>query len=246
VKDKELTVSGRRRYRMDVMRGLGEHGESTPLAGVENLMLHFTPYSEDWSKLPVIVSGEGCYVTDDRGRRYIDGLAGLFTTQVGHGRAELAEVAAKQMKELGFFPNWSFQHPRSLELAAKISEIAPGDLNSTFFVSSGSEAVETVIKIARQYHKVNGEPGRYKIISRDVAYHGTTMGALSVTGLSSFKAPFEPLPSGFFHVKNTQQDPEGAADAIEQMIEAEGPELVAAVILEPVQNAGGCLVPPPD
>ena len=231
---------------MDVMRGLGEHGESTPLAGVENLMLHFTPYSEDWSKLPVIVSGEGCYVTDDRGRRYIDGLAGLFTTQVGHGRAELAEVAAKQMKELGFFPNWSFQHPRSLELAAKISEIAPGDLNSTFFVSSGSEAVETVIKIARQYHKVNGEPGRYKIISRDVAYHGTTMGALSVTGLPSFKTPFEPLPSGFFHVKNTQQDPEGAADAIEQMIEAEGPELVAAVILEPVQNAGGCLVPPPD
>jgi adenosylmethionine-8-amino-7-oxononanoate aminotransferase len=230
---------------MDVMRGLGEHGEPTRMAGVENLMLHFTPYAEDWSKLPVIVSGEGSYVTDDKGRSYIDGLAGLFTTQVGHGRAELAEVAAKQMKELGFFPNWSFQHPRSLELAHKIAEIAPGDLNSTFFVSSGSEAVETTIKLARQYHKVNGEPGRYKIISRDVAYHGTTMGALSVTGLPSFKAPFEPLPSGFFHVKNTQQDPEGAADAIEQMIEAEGPELVAAVILEPVQNAGGCLVPPP-
>src|SRR5918995_1092035 len=231
---------------VDVMRGLGEHGDSTPLGGVENLMLHFTPYAEDWSKLPVIVSGEGCYVTDERGNTYIDGLAGLFTTQVGHGRPELAEVAAKQMKELGFFPNWSFQHPRSLELAAKISEIAPGDLNSTFFVSSGSEAVETVIKLARQYHKTNGEPGRYKIISRDVAYHGTTMGALPVTGLPSFKAPFEPLPSGFFHVKNTQQDPEGAADAIEEMIEAEGPELVAAVILEPVQNAGGCLVPPPD
>src|SRR5829696_8002554 len=231
---------------MDVMRGLGERGNGTSLAGVENLMLHFTPYSEDWSKLPVIVSGEGCYVTDDKGNDYIDGLAGLFTTQVGHGRSELAEVAAKQMKELGFFPNWSFQHPRSLELAHKISEIAPGDLNSTFFVSSGSEAVETVIKLARQYHKANGEPGRYKIISRDVAYHGTTMGALSVTGLPSFKAPFEPLPSGFFHVRNTQQDPEGAADAIEQMIETEGPELVAAVILEPVQNAGGCLVPPPD
>jgi adenosylmethionine-8-amino-7-oxononanoate aminotransferase len=231
---------------MDVMRGLGERGNGNPLSGVENLMLHFTPYDEDWSKLPVIVSGEGCYVTDDRGNTYIDGLAGLFTTQVGHGRSDLAEVAAKQMKELGFFPNWSFQHPRSLELAAKISEIAPGDLNSTFFVSSGSEAVETVIKLARQYHKVNGEPGRYKIISRDVAYHGTTMGALSATGLPGFKAPFEPLPSGFFHVRNTQQDPEGAADAIEQMIEAEGPELVAAVILEPVQNAGGCLVPPPD
>jgi adenosylmethionine-8-amino-7-oxononanoate aminotransferase len=231
---------------MDVMRGLGERGDGTSLAGVENLMLHFTPNSEDWAKLPVIVSGEGCYVTDDKGNDYIDGLAGLFTTQVGHGRSELAEVAAKQMKELGFFPNWSFQHPRSLELAAKISEIAPGDLNSTFFVSSGSEAVETVIKLARQYHKTNGEPGRYKIISRDVAYHGTTMGALSVTGLPGFKAPFEPLPSGFYHVRNTQQDPEGAADAIEQMIEAEGPDLVAAVVLEPVQNAGGCLVPPPD
>jgi adenosylmethionine-8-amino-7-oxononanoate aminotransferase len=231
---------------MDVMRGLGERGDSTPLAGVENLMLHFTPYSEDWSKLPVIVSGEGSHVTDDKGNTYIDGLAGLFTTQVGHGRTELADAAHKQMKELGFFPNWSFQHPRSLELAAKIAEIAPGDLNSTFFVSSGSEAVETIIKLARQYHKANGEPGRYKIISRDVAYHGTTMGALSVTGLPSFKAPFEPLPSGFFHVRNTQQDPEGAADAIEQMIETEGPELVAAVILEPVQNAGGCLVPPPD
>src|SRR5918993_948435 len=197
------------------MRGLGEGEDRTPLAGVENLMLHFTPYAEDWSKLPVIVSGEGCYITDDRGNNYIDGLAGLFTTQVGHGRT-------------------------------KIAEVAPGDLNSTFFVSSGSEAVETVIKLARQYHKTNGEPGRYKIISRDVAYHGTTMGALSVTGLPGFKAPFEPLPSGFFHVRNTQQDPEGAADAIEQMIEAEGPELVAAVILEPVQNAGGCLVPPPD
>ena len=231
---------------MDVMSGLEERGGSKPLAGVENLMLHFTPYEEDWAKLPVIVSGDGCYVTDDQGKTYVDGLAGLFTTQVGHGRAELADVAAKQMKELGFFPNWSMHHPRSLELAAKISEIAPGDLNSAFFVTSGSEAVETVIKLARQYHKANGEPGRYKIISRDVAYHGTTMGALSVTGLPDFKVPFEPLPSGFFHVSNTQQDPEGAADAIERMIEAEGPELVAAVILEPVQNAGGCLVPPPD
>ena len=231
---------------MDVMRGLGERGESANRRGIDNLLLHFTPFDEDWSKLPVIVSGEGCYVTDDGGNSYIDGLGGLFTTQVGHGRSELAEVAAKQMKELGFFPNWSFQHPRSLELAAKLAEIAPGDLNASFFVSSGSEAVETVIKLARQYHKANGDPGRYKIISRDVAYHGTTMGALSVTGLPSFKAPFEPLPGGFFHVRNTQQDPEGAADAIEEMIEAEGADQVAAVILEPVQNAGGCLVPPPE
>src|SRR5918997_4211608 len=215
---------------MDVMRGLDEYGESTPLAGVENLMLHFTPYVEDWSKLPVIVSGEGCYVKDDKGRSYIDGLAGLFTTQVGHGRTELAEVAAKQMKELGFFPNWSFQHPRSLELAQKIAEIAPGDLNSTFFVSSGSEAVETAMKLARQYHEANGEGGRRKFISRRIAYHGTTMGALSLTGIPAFKTPFEPLLDGAMHVSNTRQDPEGAADAIEEAIEFAGPETVAAVI----------------
>src|SRR3989337_4471894 len=147
-------------YWMDVMRGLGEGGDGTPLPGVENLMLHFTPYAEDWAKLPVIVSGEGCYVTDDRGNSYIDGLAGLFTTQVGHGRVELADVAYRQMKELGFFPNWSFQHPRSLELAERIAEIAPGDLAGTFFVSSGSEAVETIIKLGRQYPKGNREAGR--------------------------------------------------------------------------------------
>lgn len=231
---------------MDVMRGLGERGDGASLAGVENLMLHFTPYGEDWSKLPVIVSGEGCYVTDDKGNRYVDGLAGLFTTQVGHGREELAKVAYEQMKELGFFPNWSMHHPRSLELAEKLAEIAPGDLNSSFFVSSGSEAVETVIKLSRQYHKANGEGSRYKVISRKIAYHGTTMGALSVTGIPYFKAPFEPLLQGFTHVPNTYQDPEGAADAIEEAIEFGPPETVAAVILEPVQNAGGCLVPPPE
>ncbi len=233
---------------MDVMWGLGESGPDSAMPGVDNLLLHFTPFGEDWSKLPVIVSGDGCYVTDDRGNRYIDGLAGLFTTQVGHGREELANVAAAQMKELGFFPNWSFQHPRSLELADKLAGISPGDLSSAFFVSSGSEAVETVIKLSRQYHRANGEPERYKVISRKIAYHGTTMGALSVTGLPSFKAPFEPLPGGFMHVANTQQDPSeaGAANAIEEAIEFGPPETVAAVILEPVQNAGGCLVPPPD
>jgi adenosylmethionine-8-amino-7-oxononanoate aminotransferase len=229
---------------MDAMRGLEGSGSGVPHPGVRNLMLHFTPYAEDWSKLPVIVSGEGCYVTDSKGKSYIDGLAGLFTTQVGHGRSELAEVAARQMKELGYFPNWSFQHPRSLELAEKLARIAPADLDSAFFVSSGSEAVETVIKLARQYHKANGEAERYKVISRKIAYHGTTMGALSVTGLPAFKAPFEPLLQGFYHVPNTQEDPEGAADAIEEAIEFGPPETVAAVILEPVQNAGGCLVPP--
>jgi adenosylmethionine-8-amino-7-oxononanoate aminotransferase len=229
---------------MDVTPGLGQYGASTGLPGVDNLFLHFTPFAENWAKLPVIVSGEGCFVRDNGGQEYIDGLGGLFTTQVGNGRGELAEVAAKQMKELGFFPNWSYQHPRSLELAEKLAEIAPGDLSTTFFVNSGSEAVETAIKLARQFHKANGEPERYKVVSRKVAYHGTTLGALSATGIPSFKAPFEPLLQGFMHVPNTYQDPEGAADAIEEAIEFGPPETVAAVILEPVQNGGGCLVPP--
>ena len=231
---------------MDLLRGLGETGSGAILPGVDNLMLHFTPYAEDWSKLPVMVSGDGCYVTDDQGKSYLDGIGGLFTTQVGYGRSEIAEAAAKQMKELGFFPNWSFQHPRSLELAAKIAEIAPGDLASSFFVSSGSEAVESAIKLARQYHKANGEAERYKFITRKIAYHGTTMGALSATGIPAFKTPFEPLMSGFTHVPNTHQDPEGAADAIEEAIEFASPETVAAVMLEPIQNGGGCLVPPPE
>jgi adenosylmethionine-8-amino-7-oxononanoate aminotransferase len=231
---------------MDLLRGLGETGSGAILPGVDNLMLHFTPYAEDWSKLPVMVSGDGCYVTDDQGKSYLDGIGGLFTTQVGYGRSEIAEAAAKQMKELGFFPNWSFQHPRSLELAAKIAEIAPGDLASSFFVSSGSEAVEFAIKLARQYHKANGEAERYKFITRKIAYHGTTMGALSATGIPAFKTPFEPLMSGFTHVPNTHQDPEGAADAIEEAIEFASPETVAAVMLEPIQNGGGCLVPPPE
>jgi adenosylmethionine-8-amino-7-oxononanoate aminotransferase len=230
----------------NIARSVGQGGRAERLAGAENLLLHFTPFADDRSKLPVIISGEGCYVTDNKGRTYVDGLAGLFTNQVGNGRGELGEVAARQMKELAFFPNWGFHHPRSLELAEKLAEIASGDLSSTFFVSSGSEAVETVIKLARQYHQANGEPTRYKIISREVAYHGTTMGALSVTGLPDVKEPFEPLPQGFYHVPNTQQDPEGAADAIEEAIEVGPPETVAAVIVEPVQNAGGCLVPPPN
>jgi adenosylmethionine-8-amino-7-oxononanoate aminotransferase len=188
---------------------MGRGDRAGRLTGAENLLLHFTPFAEDRSKLPVIVSGEGCHVTDDGGRKYIDGLAGMFTNQVGNGRDELGEVAARQMQELAFFPNWSFQHPRSLELAAKLARIAPGDLSSTFFVSSGSEAVETVIKLARQYHKANGEPGRYKILSRSLAYHGTTMGALSATGLPTSRRRSSPCWRAFTTCRTRSRTPRG-------------------------------------
>jgi adenosylmethionine-8-amino-7-oxononanoate aminotransferase len=228
-------------------------------AAKRNMWLHFTRMSAyDDSEVPVIVRGEGAYVYDNHGKRYLDGLAGLFVSQVGHGRTELAEAAATQASQLAYFPLWSYAHPRAVELAARLAELAPGDLNRVFFTTSGSEAVESAWKLAKQYFKLIGEPTRYKVLSRDIAYHGTSMGALAITGLADIKPPFEPLPPGGVRVPNTNfyRAPEfvahdrtefgaWAADEIERAILREGPESVAAVFLEPVQNSGGCFPPPP-
>jgi adenosylmethionine-8-amino-7-oxononanoate aminotransferase len=169
---------------------------------------------------------------------------------VGHGRAELAEAAARQARELGFYTNWSYAHPRSIELATRIAELAPGNLNRVFFTSGGSEAVESAWKLAKSYHAARGEPRRHKIVSRLLAYHGSSMGALTATGLPALREPFEPLTPGGKHAANTNsyrwkedRDPLWAADSIEEAILFEGPATVAAVILEPVQNGGGCFVP---
>src|SRR6185312_10097824 len=145
----------------------------------------------------IIDRGEGCYLWDTNGKRYFDGLSGLFTVQIGYGREELAEVAAAQMRRL------SYGNQPSIDLAARIANLAPDPLNRVFFTASGSEAVETALKMARQYHKLKGASGRYKTISRRMAYHGTTMGALSVNGIPSVRAPFEPLLPGARHVPNT-------------------------------------------
>ena len=224
----------------------------------DHLWMHFTRLSAyQQAPVPVIVRGEGPYVWDSAGKRYLDGLSGLFTVQVGHGRRELAEVAAKQMSELAYFPLWSYAHPKAIELAERLAALAPGDLNRVFFTTTGGEAVETAWKLARQYFTLSGEPMRKKVISRSVAYHGTTMGALSITGIPEVRAPFEPLVPGAIKVANTNfyRAPEHgdsledfgrwAADEIERAIEYEGADTVAAVFLEPVQNAGGCFPPPP-
>ncbi len=224
-----------------------------------NLWMHFTrmsTYAD--SDVPVIVRGSGPYVFDSRGRRYLDGLSGLFVSQVGHGRTELAEAAARQASELAYFPLWSYAHPAAIELSERLADLAPGDLNRVFFTTSGSEAVESAWKLAKQYFKLTGQPERYKVLSRDIAYHGTSMGALAITGLADIKYPFEPLPPGGVRVPNTNfyrapdfvADDIGAfgrwaADEIERAILREGPESVAAVYLEPVQNSGGCFPPPP-
>ncbi|MGO9754812.1 MAG: aspartate aminotransferase family protein [Solirubrobacteraceae bacterium] len=218
----------------------------------EHLWMHFTRMgSYEHHEIPIIVRGEGCYVYDDHGKRYLDGLSALFCVNLGHGRADLAQAGADQAKELGFFTNWSYAHPRAIELAARIASLAPGDLNRVFFTSGGSEAVESALKLARQYHRLRGNPGKYKLIAREVAYHGTSFGALSATGIPELKAPFEPLLPGGCHVVNTNTyrlptgwSTDDLAEAIARRIELEGPDTVAAVILEPVQNAGGCFTPP--
>ncbi len=224
-----------------------------------HLWLHFTrmsAYAD--ADMPVIVRGEGQYVYDQKGKRYLDGLSGLFVSQIGHGRREVAEAGARQAAELAYFPLWSYAHPRAVELAERLAGLAPGDLNRVFFTTSGSEAVESAWKLAKQYFKTIGEPARYKVLSREIAYHGTSMGALAITGLPSIKEPFEPLPAGGVRIPNTNfyrapQFVSGdlaafglwAADEIERAILREGPESVAAVYLEPVQNSGGCFPPPP-
>jgi len=227
----------------------------------DHLWMHFTrhsTYESGAGHVPVITRGEGAYVWDDQGRRYLDGLAGLFTVQVGHGRQELADAAAAQARELAFFPLWSYAHPRAIELAERLAASAPGDLNRVFFTTGGGEAVETAWKLAKQYWKLVGKPMKHKVISRNVAYHGTPQGALSITGIPAAKEMFEPLVPGGFKVPNTNlyRAPEHlrddakafglwAANRIEEAIEFEGPDTVAAVFLEPVQNSGGCFPPPP-
>src|SRR6059058_1887403 len=225
-------------------------------AARDHLWLHFTRMSgyRD-AEVPVIVRGEGCYLEDANGKRYLDALAGLFAVNIGYGYGEeIGQAALEQMRELPFYTNWTYAHPRAIELAAEVASLAPGDLNRVFFCSGGSEAVESAWKLARQYHAARGER-RWKAVSRRIAYHGTTMGALSINGIAPLRAPFEPLVPDVIHVRNTnryhrppsESEEEFTAfllDDLEAAIEGEGPETVAMVIMEPVQNAGGCFTPP--
>jgi len=232
----------------------------------DHLWMHFSRQSVlEEHGAPIIVKGQGHHIWDSKGRKYFDGLSGLFVVNAGHGRKRLAEVAAKQAEELAFFPIWSYAHPGAIELADRLADYAPGDLNRVFFSTGGGEAVETAFKLAKQYWKLLGRPTKHKVISRAVAYHGTPQGALAITGIPAMKEMFEPVTPGGFRVPNTNyyrasemgfvstgSTTEGqaefglwAANRIEEMILFEGPETVAAVFLEPVQNSGGCFPPPP-
>ncbi len=227
--------------------------EQLQQAARDHLWLHFTRMGGH--EPPIIVRGDGCYLEDSNGKRYLDALAGLFAVQVGYSYGEeMGQAALEQMRELPFYTNWSYAHPRAIELAHEIAQLAPGDLNRVFFVSGGSEAVESAWKLARQYHLARGER-RWKAVGRRLAYHGTTMGALSINGIAALRAPFEPLVPDTLHVRNTNRYHRPAEETEEQFtafllddldsaIEQAGPETVAMVLMEPVQNAGGAFTPP--
>ncbi|MFT4108272.1 aspartate aminotransferase family protein [Propionicimonas sp.] len=225
----------------------------------DHLWMHFTRMgTAERNGVPVIAGGEGFEIIDEAGRRYLDALSGLFVVQAGYGRDEIVSAMAAQAKKLAFFPLWSYATPPAIELADRLAGLAPGDLNKIFFCSGGGEAVESAWKLAKQYFKLTGKPGKTKAISRAIAYHGTTHGALSITSVPGFKMPFEPLVPGTVRVPATDfyRAPEPlagdeaafgrwAADRVEEAILAEGPDTVAAVFVEPVQNAGGSFPPPP-
>lgn len=223
----------------------------------EHLILNFTPLApEEVAKLPVFVRGDGCWIWDAAGRKYFDGLSGAFAVSLGHGYGgEIGAAIQSQLAELPFFPCWSASHPAAIELAAALAEIAPAGLEHAYFVQSGSEANEAALKLCRQFHRANGDHDRFKLLARRVSYHGMTRGALSLTGIPSMRAPFEPLTPGVRHLASTNRyrRPEGESEEqltalllaeAEETIRQENPELIAALVVEPVQMSGGCLVPP--
>ena len=215
----------------------------------DHLWLHFAQVpSED----PIVIDrGEGCYVWDSDGKQYLDSLAGLFVSAIGHGRSELATAASKQAEQMAYFPLWGMAHRPAADLAAKLADLSPGDMDRVFFTSGGSEAVESAWKLARQYFLAKGEPDRLKVIARQTAYHGTTFGALSITSIEAIRAPYEPLLNHMVTHVSTTNHPHGegacaleCADEIEEAILDQGADTVAAVFLEPLQNSGGCFEPP--
>ncbi|MCI1663291.1 MAG: aspartate aminotransferase family protein [Actinomyces sp.] len=239
----------------------GETPLGTPrnIAASRHLWGHFTDQS-GWAedRLPTVVRAKGTYFWDSAGRRIFDGLSGLFTVQVGHGREELAQAAARQARTLSFFPVWGYAHEPAIDLAERLAQEAPGDLDHVFFTNSGSEAVETAIKLSRNYWALRGRPGKTKVLSRAGAYHGTTLGALALTRIAPYREPFAPVTPGAVEVPTPnwyRSDPEywddeeaygrHVADAVEEVILREGPDTVAALFVEPVQNSGGCFVAPP-
>jgi adenosylmethionine-8-amino-7-oxononanoate aminotransferase len=212
----------------------------------------------EWSKQPLVMArADGLHYWDVDGNRYLDALSGIYVVSVGHNNRQVIEAIHKQLDKLHFSPPMHGTNPVAVQLANLLAELAPGDLSTVKFQCGGSEVTEAAIKLARQYHKLTGSPGKYKIISRYLSWHGSTLGALSASGLKSRKTVNEPLAPGFLHVfpPTCYRCPFGksyptcditCAMLIGDMIEMEDPDTVAAIMVEPIGHTGGIIDPPPE
>src|SRR5580700_8816175 len=229
-------------------------GTTQLLESDRRYLVHPLHHPDDHRQPLVVVEGEGAILRDAEGREYIDGLSGLWNVNVGHGRGELADAAAAQMRRIAFASAYiGATNEPAVRLAEKIVRHAYPSSAAVYFTTAGAESNESAFKFARYYWKVKDQPQKTKIISRIHAYHGVTMAAMSATGMAAYHKMFGPLVPGFIQVAppyayrwTTNEEPGvGAADAVEKAILAEGPDTVAAVIAEPVMGAGGVIVPPP-
>jgi putrescine aminotransferase len=231
---------------------------SSDLAAVDRLhLIHSLHHPADLSDPILCVSGQGVTVRDEGGKEYIAGLSGLWNVNVGHGRSELAEAAATQMKQLAYFSGYAGSTTvPSIKLAQRLIELAPG-MGAVFFTSGGAEANESAFKTARYFWKVRGQSGKIKIIAREHGYHGVTLQAMSATGIAAYSKMFEPKVPGFLHIqtcypyrfrgaKPDETVGQAAARELEEAILREGPETVAAFIGEPIHGAGGVIYPTED
>nr|WP_225941918.1 aspartate aminotransferase family protein [Sporosarcina limicola] len=196
----------------------------------------------------IIEKGEGIYLTDKKGDVYIDAMSSLWNVNIGHGNKELAEVAKEQMEKLAFSSTFStFSHEPAILLAKKIADLAPSKLNAVFFTSGGSESNDSAFKLVRHYWKIQGKPERNKIVSLKRGYHGVAAASTSATGIPEFWDMAGHMESGFVHAETPYwEGTKTSIDSIREVIEAEGPETIAAFIAEPIQGAGGVLIPPND
>lgn len=213
----------------------------------------------EWSKHPLLMArADGVCYWDIHGKRYLDALSGIYVVSVGHNNRRVIEAVRKQLDELHFSPPMHGTNPVAVQLANLLAELAPGDLNTCKFECGGAEVTEAAIKLARQYHRLTGNPGKYKVISRYLSWHGSTLGSLAASGLKSRKTVNEPLPAGFLHVfpPTCYRCPFGkeyasgcgltCADIIQRTIEMEDPATVAAILVEPIGHTGGVIDPPPE
>jgi len=224
---------------------------------LRHIVLDFQQMSEFVQQPLIMERADGVRYWDVDGKCYLDGLSGIFVVTVGHNNRRVIEAIKAQLDRMAFAPPLHGTNPAAVELAALIAQITPGDLNTVKLLDSGSEATEAAMKLARQYHRQTGHAGKFKVISRYHGYHGATLGALSATGTTKRRWMFEPLAPGFIHVQTAHcyRCPYGlsypgcevlCARIVSDVIRMEGPETVAALIVEPIGNTGGIITPPPE